>query len=292
MTNNSYDKPMVEFILWANCNNSCSFCWQHKRANKNTLLDQDQKNDAASQAIHYINSPKFKRGSDVLIVGGEMYGQPSPIDELFIHVKDRVKDGTIRYFYTNTNLIYKDLHDVSKLITIFLSEGIIDRLKFTTSYDVYGRYKNKDDEELFKENLEVLTYSFPELRVTVNMILTKQLCEKILSREFSVKNFCDKYKVQVNLLPHVVLEEHMRASKVEVFNTLLLVNDEMGNNFLNKYIDNYNLEQEKIIFEYHREKGYVECEAPAAECGHNSNFRRVFDDKSCFVCEISKLAKL
>ena len=207
---------------------------------------------------------------------------------LVAKLADMLLSGNLRFLYINTNLIYRDLDDLSDFLSAFVMANVLERVKFTTSFDVFGRYVDMQTEKLVLDNLKILKHSYPQLNIVVNMIMTKQFCQKILNNELNIKEFCEKYKVGVNAIPFIVLGEEMRATKDEVYRTLLKIDQEIPGYF-NSYVDNFTLEQEKRLFEYDKTKGYLPCTAKMNDCGHNVNFTKVFADNSCFICNLLEL---
>jgi len=107
------------------------------------------------------------RDSDVLIVGGEVYAPQEPsvnaeLSKLFALIANKIKLGEIRYFYVNTNLAYNDMVNIDSLMTAFI--GIESSIKFTTSYDVYGRFASIEEEDAFIERSHNLTVKYPMLK--------------------------------------------------------------------------------------------------------------------------------
>ena len=74
-------------------------------------------------------------------------------------------DGTIDLLYLNTNLIYEDISGLGFVLDLMKNK--FDRLKFTTSYDLYGRFRKKFDETLFFTNLKWIKEKFPECNIVV-----------------------------------------------------------------------------------------------------------------------------
>ena len=102
-------KPVYEFLLWDNCNNHCKFCWQRENPR---LFNKSQREIILNNVIKFINSNKFKKDSHILIVGGEIFDNPSDfelLDTFFCQILEFMINGTIDLLYINTNLIYKDL---------------------------------------------------------------------------------------------------------------------------------------------------------------------------------------
>ena len=156
--------PTNEFLMWSNCGNNCKFCWQKKRADQRTILNESEKIASIDACMSMLSN---LRDSDVLIVGGEVYAPQEPsvnaeLSKLFALIANKIKLGEIRYFYVNTNLAYNDMVNIDSLMTAFI--GIESSIKFTTSYDVYGRFASIEEEDAFIERSHNLTVKYPMLK--------------------------------------------------------------------------------------------------------------------------------
>ena len=96
-----------------------------------------------------------------------------------------------------------------------------ERLKFTTSYDLAGRFATKEREELFLNNLKKIKEKYPNCNIVVNTILTKETCEQILDGRFNPKVFCDEYKCDINLIPYIVYTKDLSATPDQMFKALM-----------------------------------------------------------------------
>lgn len=278
-------KKIFEFLLWDNCNNNCKFCFQRKNPR---LFNQNQRKNILDDTISFIKSDKFDKGSHILICGGEIFDKPTDFPDLnvfFAQIDGFMADGTIDLLYLNTNLIYEDVSGLCFVLDMMKDK--LNRLKFTTSYDLYGRFNKKFDETLFFMNLKWLKEHFPKCNIVVNTILTKQTCEKIINKEFSIKKFMDEYDCWVNLIPYIVYDEKMSATRTQIFSALQIVENE-NRGYLQRYIPNICIEQEKDLFVY-RDGDYHFCTCDLSDCGHSINFKRYSKENSCFCCDLKEM---
>lgn len=278
-------KKIFEFLLWDNCNNHCKFCFQRDNPR---LFNQSQRKKILDDTISFIESDKFDKGSHVLICGGEIFDKPTDFPDLnvfFAKIDSFMANGTIDLLYLNTNLIYEDVSGLCFVLDMMKDK--FNRLKFTTSYDLYGRFNKKFDETLFFMNLKWLKEHFPDCNVVVNTILTKQTCEKIINKEFSIKEFMEDYDCWINLIPYIVYDEKMSATRTQIFSALQTVeNENLG--YLQRYIPNISIEQEKDLFVY-RNGDYHFCSCDLSDCGHSINFKRYSKEKTCFCCDLKEV---
>ena len=293
--------PMYEFIVWSNCNNNCKFCWQKKLNKPETILSSDEKVQALNDVIAKINTLPY---SDVLVVGGEAYlpqgdAVNKKLKELFQTVANRIKKGKMRYFYMNTNLLYTDFVNIDAMYAAF--RGIYDHLKFTTSWDPYGRFANENLSKMVMKNAKRISEKYPGVNVVINVIITKQFHDMYLSKKdtgdksFNIneanrnepRENTPSNKTYVHLIPYIPVDDDrsMDVTFGEIVACLEKADKQLPG-YLDNYCKNFDLDQDKFLYEYQRGKGFVECSAPLAECGHNSNFKRVIDGEKCFICEM------
>ena len=285
---------MNEYLLWDNCTNygRCKFCWQWKLHKDQCHLDWNKMIDSINKVIAIEKD--ITDLHDILIVGGEVYNNydyhvSKYLSKLFKFIADRVKSNIIRYFYVNTNLLYDDLSVLDNLLEIF--EGIRDHIRFTVSYDIYGRFNKINTSDKFLTNLDTLKSKYPDLCIVTNTILTKQACESILSHKFDVKKFWDDHKLSyMNFIPYIKVEDDrsMDPTDDQIVQTLVEINKAKPG-YINFYIDDLDLNQDKILKEYHKDEGYVDCTASYNTCKHNKNFCKVLDTHECFICKLKEL---
>ena len=284
----STDVPMYEFLLWSNCANSCKFCWQKKLGKTETLLTDDEMRESIAEAKKIINDLPF---SDILIVGGEVFCTHTPevdndLKDLFEFIAGRIKEGKTRLMYANSNLIYHDLSVIESLIRTF--DGMEDKLRLTTSYDIYGRYGSGRDRQLFQNNLSYLANAYPKAGIVVNSILTKQMCEAILEGKYDINEFTAKYHVMyVNLIPYipVVYGDEMTASWNTIKQALMMI-EIKSPHYIRYYVSQIDFKQPRTLREYRKGEGFSECTSKYLDCGHNANYTTVTGDGSCFCCKL------
>ena len=311
-------KKIYEFLLWNNCSNNCTFCHQRaheRRIDDKILLPQEQVN-SLNLCKEFLET-KFEQGNHILLVGGEIFDvQNDQVKKALInlikHIKNKMCKNEIELLYINTNLLYENTNLLDWFLTLFETNGLMERIKFTTSYDMVGRFTSKARELLFYKNLKHLTDTYTDIKIVVNTVLTKEACKRICKDTFgadylleylrnqdknsnTIKQWIDYFRVDINTIPYIILnysEAPDAPTKREVFETLLHIDDVMPG-YLQRYSDNIGLTQEKLLYEYNKiDNKFIFCSSKIAECGHSVNFQQSFaDSKECFPCQIAKLAK-
>lgn len=278
---------MQEFLLWGNCTNQCDFCWQCKKRDETIFLNKEEMISCIEETLSRLN--EINDGDDVLIVGGEILATYHEEVNPYLHkLIDKcirmILDNKIRFLYVNTNLIYKDR---TNLVYLFEAiKGYEDRLKFTTSYDIYGRFKTEAAKELFLENLSFIKENYPKINTVVNCIITKQLVES----NFNDEEFKVTYGVRyINFIPYVPVPND-RSMDVEFKDIVkVLARTERKNKgYIDFYINDFDFNQNKALYQYHKDTGYEECTSSYAECRHNENFKKVLNGE-CFICKLKEV---
>ena len=311
-------KKIYEFLLWNNCGNNCTFCHQraHERRIDDNILTPDEQIRSLLLCREFLDTT-FENGNHILLVGGEIFDIQNEqvkkvLIDLIIHIKEKMCKNEIELLYVNTNLLYENTDLLDWFLSLYETNGLIKRIKFTTSYDMVGRFTSKARELLFYKNLKRLTDTYTDIKIVVNTVLTKEACKRICEDKFgadylleylqnqgknehTIKQWIDYFKVKINTIPYIILDYDKAPSaptKKEVFETLLHI-DAIIPGYLQEYSDNIGLKQEKLLFEYNKiNNSFVFCSSKMGNCGHSVNFQQSFgDSKECFPCQIAILAK-
>lgn len=309
-------KKIYEFLLWNNCNNNCTFCHQrsHERKALDKILTPSEQVEALKACGVFLNE-QFEKGNHILLVGGEIFDNlnvevKKELRYLFIDISIKMLHSEIDLLYLNTNLLYNNTELLYDCLDILKAKQLLDRVKFTTSYDIEGRFSSPYVETTFVYNLNHLIKYYPELKIVVNVVLTKSACDRIVNDTFgtdyllaylktkniqksTIVDWINYFGVQVNAIPYIRLdysEAPQIPSKSDVFGALLHI-DSIFPGYLEWYTANITLKQEKCLFEYDKyQKIYINCSSGYSTCGHSENFKLCFKDSSeCFPCAIRKL---
>lgn len=286
------NKPIVEFLLWDNCNNNCKFCFlKHKNPYPSFLTDAE-KASALEEAHKYLKSDAFVHGSHVLLCGGELFDTRLSEEAAkawcnFInYLLNEAVTGRVADIYVNTNLIY----DISTLLLPFLrsvnAHKLFPKLHFTTSYDLVGRFNTTEARNTFINNVAALKTEFPSLDIVSNMIMTKPVCTLICSGDLSVAALQEETGTTINLIPYIILTDDLAPSKELVKETLLTVEAELPG-YMYTYVSRFSLNYSRVLLKYNAGK-LVELTAYNSPCGHSENFLRYTTGNTCFVCDILK----
>lgn len=282
-------KTIYEFLMWDNCNNNCKFCFQRENPRIFSIKEQE---DICESIIEYLNSDRFIPGNHVLIVGGEIFdnlGRRIFLPKFFDQITDMMTTDKIDLLYLNTNLLYPEscISFLHEILDIFVRKGIVDRLKFTTSYDLSGRFKSKHHEDLFLQNLRQLS-KIKGLNTVTNIILTKQVCQSILEDKFDIFRFSKENNTNINLIPYIILDENLAPERCEVFECLKKL-DKVNPEYIKSFIFEQDLKQPRILLQCSKDKSFLQKTCQNSDCGHSVNFKRYSKSGSCFVCDVKSL---
>lgn len=280
--------PIYEFIVWENCNNNCQFCFQRKNPK---IYNKEQRELILGQVLDFIESDKFIKGSHLLVVGGEIFhliNDKDTIEAFYDVVINHMKSNVIDLLYINTNLIYQNLEVLITVLNNLKEEKLLERVRFTTSYDIDGRFKDYDDFVTFSKNVKFIRNQYPEMSLVVNTILTKRVCELLTTAEYKwdIKSQMEGWGCWINLIPYIIYDNELTPNRKDIFDALLKV-DEKIDGYLAKYISNLDLDQEKRVYVNNNGK-FELCKSDENKCGHSINFTRYSDKGSCYICDLKR----
>lgn len=276
--------PIYEFILWDNCNNKCGFCFQAKSRECFSLLQKEQSISLVEDKLKSINEK-----CNVLFVGGEIFDDllvSEKLIELFQIVVQMKHSKLIDYIYINTNILYRDLKLLFQVLDLFENNAFLQYVRFTTSFDENGRFTSDAQKKLFLANLDSIRSRYPHLNVVINSILTKSLCLSMCSKESQLYSLANKCSF-VNLLPYVVNNQQLMASKEQIFHALIQMNKHFPG-YLSKYVKNINLLQKRFIYRNNNNQ-LEDVSEENSSCGHCLNFKRYSSSGSCFICDVNQV---
>lgn len=280
-------KPIYEFVLWDNCSNNCKFCYQKQHYKFLNLL---HKKDSCKLVKQFLLSDKYINGNHILLVGGEIFDDQLIKNEFLDLCKvviQKMNNQEIDLFYINTNLIYKNTDMLFDFLDLIEEHKLFNRLKFTTSYDISGRFSTKEHENIMISNLRNIKHRYNNINIVVNVILTKPCCEEILKNNFNIFDFQNKYDVKINLIPYIDFNSNLAASKTLIFKTLNKLNND-NSQFLFEFIREMDIKQPRKLYVYeNNELKYSSCKL--STCGHSINFKKYNKDNHCFVCDLKTL---
>jgi hypothetical protein len=290
--------------------NNCRFCWQRLFNDKSTWLNESEKIDSVKLCSKKVDEEA--KDCDILLVGGEIFSDQgekvnAELERVYNQIAQKIKDGNVRFLYANTNLCYAKRDNMINLLEAF--KGLEDRLKFTTSYDLDGRFNRLNEneqidlkskgkcnvlerEKLFLDNLKFIADNYPDVNVVANTIITKAVADAVINEGYDTHWLVDAYPntvVDVNLIPYIPIKgDYGLDVKFSHSIKVLEAANKKHPGYFFRYISSLDANQEKLLYEYHKDVGFIERTADTLPCGHNENFKLVNRADDCFLCKVDE----
>lgn len=219
-------KKQLQFELWDECNNKCSFC---QLCDANLQTSDEDKLNAIEHAITKISDLELYSEYDTLgFIGGEFFqGQLKNISvkEKFIDLMKLTNwllvNGYIKHIWINATLTIGEQRDLYDTLDIFKEN--IDKVWVLTSYDTMGRFHTKNMEETWSYHMKNLKRIYPEINLNITTILTGDCIEKYLGGEFSFKKIMEEYGNAFFIKVPILQKSYFMTNKE--------MNDKIGNFF-------------------------------------------------------------
>lgn len=205
------NRRMVQYSVWPNCNNNCSFCLRKER-DSYSLDEQLMQLDAIQQNIQTIDwTTDFPYG--ISLLGGELYSiKNKQLQKKFLELVDSIIENILMRntsvdckFSSVTNGIYDNTFLCSVIDKIVDKVGIM-RLDLNFSYDLKYRFKTEQDRLLALHNINFIHQKY-DYACGVQMILTQYLIEYINSGKFDIQKFLNedvRGSILSFLYPHTI----------------------------------------------------------------------------------------
>ena len=271
---------MIQFRLWDDCSNNCTFCSLKYRRCFHTPQQLIERIDAFIQCLPDIED------KEVGLIGGELFMSLTPeFTDAWMRLVDAVNNSEIEMLYLATNL----LDDFGLLMSVI--SALKKDFWICTSYDEKGRFFTEEDKKLWKKRLNVLFdtgYKVHCTMIPTQELITSELdlpdglscdiCEPIKSPEWYWA--VDKEHYHDELLKCTPVSLPKRKDMIHWFRdhplTLahyLLQENTHANNICefrdNKFEDTYTGRFEKN----------------RAPCGHQYWSRCYADSDKCMMCD-------
>ena len=187
------DQRFVQFELWKDCHNNCSFCF-------NKGLIDCNKQWSLKDCLARLDNPDLLLFNEIGFIGGEFFAhQIDDVKELFYALFDKVLSMPFNRVLVTTSLIYNP-QCLFEFLDYIKHKQALGRLLLCTSYDTIGRFHNSASLALWKANVLTLHDLYPQLRIHVEQIVTNDFCERVLDGRFDIQKFESTFNVRVDYL--------------------------------------------------------------------------------------------
>jgi len=190
----------LQFELWKECPNNCSFCY-----NKGIPFKRDKIKSMQFIKEKLLNEETNFYDKIGFIMGEAFSGQLRTLEEhdLFYELIniliDKLNQNKINQVYITASLIYKELNNWFEFCNYLNKNNVLDRFLICTSYDIVGRFDGLKL-SLWKNTITKTKESFPNINFHVEMILTEMFLQAVLNREFNIKAFENKYACRIDYI--------------------------------------------------------------------------------------------
>lgn len=187
----------VQYGVWPNCCNSCSFCLREERIPYSKKQQLKKLKDIKENINHIDWKNEFSCG--ISLLGGELYHiTDTELQESFLDLIDiiiekilKVSDNPNCKYSTVTNGLYNPTFLYMVIDKIANSVGM-DKVDLNFSFDLKYRFKSKEDEQLVLNNINEFHNRY-DYCVGVQMILTQYLIDMWRQGDFDVNKFIETY---------------------------------------------------------------------------------------------------
>lgn len=186
----------IQYQLWQDCKNGCKFCSERNQ------LSVDKK-WALQFILNKLDDPEVFDYEEAGIIGGEIFDDQLDdleVKDLFYKLIDKIIALPFKKIYIATALLYDINKHLCPLIDYLIKINAFDRTLFCTSYDLKYRFNTPYKKELWENNMLYLKEKYPTIKTHVETILTQFFIDAVLNKEFSIKEFCDKFKTRIDYI--------------------------------------------------------------------------------------------
>lgn len=190
----------IQFELWKDCNVGCPFCFNRfqQPVDKLKMLDF-----VADKLI----SDEVDNNIDFGLIGGEFFDnqlKDATVKEKFYNlfpiIKEKINQGKIGRLLIATSLVFDRNKELVNFLKHLESLDLIKSTVLCTSYDSIYRFRNDKMKTLWENNMLFLKSNYPSLRLHTEIIITKKFMEDVLSGDFNILAFREKYKTAIDYI--------------------------------------------------------------------------------------------
>lgn len=197
-------KRLVQFELTKQCPNGCKFCYNWP----DSVSNNEDKVKVLLDAHAFINSDEMKDYDGVALIGGELFdGQFNTYTERLLFTEMfpvilyalRDKDSELRI---SSGLMFDD---PTFMVNTLNGENMssiqnFGTIRMCTSYDTMGRFSTPKQLENWERNMKLLHDKYPAIKLHTEILVTEDFLQKVLSGEFNITEFKNKYHTDVDFL--------------------------------------------------------------------------------------------
>ena len=186
----------IQYQLWQDCRNGCKFCSELKQKAVDKIW-------ALKFVFDKLDDPEVYDYDEVGLIGGEIFDnqlENSKVKDLFYKITEKISKMHFKKIYIATSLIFDIQPYLIPYINYLKKLNIIDKCLLCTSYDLKFRFNMPGKKELWEKNMLYLKENYPELNTHVETILTQYFIDAVLNKEFSISEFCKKFRTRIDYI--------------------------------------------------------------------------------------------
>ena len=307
----------LQFYLWWDCNNECSFCFA--RYLKRNKTNSEQRVTYIQRALDILESKKDEQLDVIGLIGGELFEDQisdpvvnAKFMELINKCIDRLESNTLNMVYIMTHLIYQDTKYLDQVLDIFKKRNVLNKVMICTSFDPKGRFHTEERKTLWYSNIEKLLSQ--NVIVHVEIVVSEYFLEALFNNEVDLHYFKDRGIILDFLNPQGLYEsdgiiadnkeltmEHLtrkwlptRESFIKFlfflkkFNPIQLerlFSLEIRSQELHIMSNNYIRMRDTET--YNENVGFDDL----MDCGHSSKFAFYSNSDKCMICDIENFKR-
>lgn len=188
------ERRFVQFELWQDCFQNCKFCYNKKTMH---IYNSQRQFDNIKFVNDFLDTPEILDYNTFGLIGGEFFGGEIKSEEVlkqFLELIDRICSfENIKQILITSNLMYKDCSLLLNVCDKIQSKN--KDLLICTSYDTIYRF-NDTTLKYWEDNMRIL--SEKNIKTHVETILTADFIDKVLKKEFNIKDFEEKYNTRID----------------------------------------------------------------------------------------------
>ncbi|MDY2882589.1 MAG: hypothetical protein SOT71_08045 [Romboutsia timonensis] len=302
---------MVQYSLWANCQNNCKFCLRHDRTIWEPHKQVDRINEIRKniRVIDWENT--YNRG--ISLLGGEIFFvKDEEIIKNFLLLIDDICEIILKPVRTSrfsfvTNALYDPNTFLFKVLDRINETVGIERADINVSYDIKYRFDTLEKKKLCEKNIVKISKRYNYL-VGVQTILTQYLIDAINKGEFNFDT--QEKKVFKNggmitlLYPHPINPElpplndfkFLRKSFIEFMNYLKINYPKKFENFYLSTINSAKLKETGARDPLAGKETAQPILSDGKEiinenCNHSTLYQCYSDCNNCMLCDLLTMGR-
>lgn len=190
----------LQFELWKECPNNCSFCY-----NKGIPFKRDKIKSMLFAKNKLLSEEADNYDHIGFIMGEAFSGQIRTKEEhdLFYELIDilidKLKNNKIKKAYITASLIYKDLTDWFEFCTHLKEKDALKDFLICTSYDTIGRFDGSKL-ALWKNTIRKTKELFNDIEFHIETIITEDFLKSVLDNSFNIREFEKEYDCRIDYI--------------------------------------------------------------------------------------------